>query len=84
MLAVIQKSNQVSSLQGQLIATQDRSLRAERRSDELEAPNRDAQSAGAATESGITGCSWLWSKGNRRALQPRASSGSLGLPICES
>jgi hypothetical protein len=55
MLAVIQKSNQVSSLQGQLIATQDRSLRAERRSDELEAPNRDAQSAGAATESGIRG-----------------------------
>jgi len=38
MLAVIQKSNQVSSLQGQLIATQDRSLRAERPSDELEAP----------------------------------------------
>jgi len=55
MLAVIQKSNQVSSLQGQLIATQDRSLRAERRSDELEAPDRDAQSAGAATESGIRG-----------------------------
>jgi hypothetical protein len=47
MLAVIQKSNQVSSLQSQLIATQDRSLRAERRSDELEAatamPNRLVQ-----------------------------------------
>jgi len=47
MLAVIQKSNQVSSLQGRLIATQDRSLRAERRSDELEAPtampNRQVQ-----------------------------------------
>jgi len=47
MLAVIQKSNQVSSQQGQLIATQDRSLRAERRSDELEAPtampNRQVQ-----------------------------------------
>ena len=38
MLAVIQKSNQVSFLQGQLIATQDRSLRADRRWDELEAP----------------------------------------------
>jgi hypothetical protein len=47
MLAVIQKSNQVSSLQGQLIATRDRSLRAERPSDELEAPtampNRQVQ-----------------------------------------
>jgi hypothetical protein len=39
MLAVIQKSNQVlSSLQGQLIATQDQSLPAERWSDELKAP----------------------------------------------
>ena len=47
MLAVIQKSNHVSSLQGQLIATQDRSLRAERPSDELGAPtampNRQVQ-----------------------------------------
>jgi outer membrane protein OmpA-like peptidoglycan-associated protein len=41
---VIQKSNQVSSLQGQLIATQDRTLRAEHRSDELEATNRESQS----------------------------------------
>jgi hypothetical protein len=40
-LAIIQKSNQVSSLQGHLIATQDRSLRAERRSDELEASATD-------------------------------------------
>jgi hypothetical protein len=47
MLAVIQKFNQVSSLQGQLIAAQDRPLRAERRSDELEdptaMPNRQVQ-----------------------------------------
>jgi hypothetical protein len=52
MLAVIQKFNQVSSLQGQLIATQDRSLRAERRSDELEdptaMPNRQVQLKGGA------------------------------------
>jgi outer membrane protein OmpA-like peptidoglycan-associated protein len=41
---VIQKSNQVNSLQGQLIATQDRALRAEHRSDELEATNRESQS----------------------------------------
>jgi outer membrane protein OmpA-like peptidoglycan-associated protein len=41
---VIQKSNQVSSLQGQLIAAQDRALRAEHRSGELEATNRESQS----------------------------------------
>jgi outer membrane protein OmpA-like peptidoglycan-associated protein len=41
---VIQKSNQLSSLQSQLIATQDRALHAEHRSDELEATNRDSQS----------------------------------------
>jgi outer membrane protein OmpA-like peptidoglycan-associated protein len=34
----------VNSLQGQLIATQDRALRAEHRSDELEATNRESQS----------------------------------------
>ena len=41
---VIQKSNQVNSLQGQLIATQQEALRAEHRSDELEATNRESQS----------------------------------------
>jgi outer membrane protein OmpA-like peptidoglycan-associated protein len=40
---VIQKSNQVNSLQGQLIATQQQALRAEHRSDELEATNRESQ-----------------------------------------
>jgi outer membrane protein OmpA-like peptidoglycan-associated protein len=41
---VIQETNQVRSLQGQLIATQDRALRAEHRSDELEDTNRESQS----------------------------------------
>lgn len=41
---VVQKSNQVSSLQGQLIATQQQALRAEHHSDELEATNRESQS----------------------------------------
>ena len=41
---VVQKSNLVNTLQGQLIATQQQALRAEHRSDELEATNRDSQS----------------------------------------
>ena len=41
---VIEKSNQVNSLQGQLIATQEQALRAEHRSDELDAANRESQS----------------------------------------
>lgn len=40
----IQKSNQVISLQGQVIAIQQQALRAEHRSDELEATNRESQS----------------------------------------
>lgn len=41
---VIQKSNQAISLQGQLITTQQQALRAQNRSDELEATNRESQS----------------------------------------
>lgn len=40
----IQKSNQVISLQGQVIAIQQQALLAEHRSDELEATNRESQS----------------------------------------
>lgn len=40
----IQKSKQVISLQDQVIATQQQALRAEHRSDELEATNRESQS----------------------------------------
>jgi outer membrane protein OmpA-like peptidoglycan-associated protein len=40
---VIQKSNQVNVLQGQVIATQQQALRAEHRSDELDAANRESQ-----------------------------------------
>ena len=41
---VIEKSKQVNSLQGQLIATQEQALRAEHRSDELDAANQESQS----------------------------------------
>lgn len=41
---VIQKSNQVNALQGQLIATQQQALNAEHRSDELDAANKQSQS----------------------------------------